>query len=198
MAEEVPPHVGNLYDHVVSPFFLNWNNVDLYVYMRHNVSCYTHDLQFPQTNEMLRRGIIFGNCNRCFSCGPFLLNCDCGGLYIKIMLVNPENRNQTLYYAHPITVAIKSNKPCDLPYHPGEFGRMYRDYIHAPRPTPEQPFGIRYVCTPEQLSNDIERMRRKRKHYKKTHYMDYMDNPDTNDNTPFAIVHEINPTCIIS
>jgi hypothetical protein len=177
------PHIGKLYDNVVSPFFISWNGENFSVFIQNIVNPLTHDTLF-QGEQVSHAQIVFGNCVNCLSCGPCFLKCECDGIYVPRSVV-ADNSAQILYHVHPLDLACKCNKPCKLPQTHRDFAEMYRAQISAPLPN-----WLRRFSTPTQLEQLINENRSilRNDGVTMTHFGEYIANPNRNDNRPFMII----------
>jgi len=190
MSQVTPPHIGKLYE-PDSPFFVRWNRRQFSVYMRSpgpRRSPRGHNTPTPP-DEWIK--IIFGNCAECGSCGPVYLHCECGGMYVyyKVLIGGHFLHHKV----HPIVWAHETNKPCRLPNDPVEFGHMFLEQNLSPRPNNrEAPFpDMHCMPTIEWTATILQSLQNRRTDVSRTHEMVYIDNPNNNDERPYAIIRRI-------
>ena len=188
MSQVTPPHIGKLYE-PDSPFFVRWNRRQFSVFMRSpgpRRSPRGHNTPTPPDEWI---NTIFRNCAECGSCGPVYLHCACGGMYIHHE-VNINFRDFH-HMIHPILWAYEANKPCRLPNDPVEFGHMYLEQQSAPTESIEAPFPDMNSIWVDLMAYTIQNRQNMRTDVSRTHEMVYIDNPNNNDERPYAIIGRI-------
>ena len=190
MSQVTPPHIGKLYE-PDSPFFVRWDGDKFFVYMRQTGLRRSPRGHNTPTPPVVAAHLVIGNCIECGTCGPIYLHCTCGGMYVyHQVLINGRDLHHKV---HPILWAHEANKPCRLPNDPVEFGHMFLEQNLSPRPNNrEEPFPDMH-CIPTLLSVEcaIQSRQNMRMDVSRTHEMVYIDNPNNNDERPYAIIRRI-------
>ena len=92
---------------------------------------------------------------------------------------------------HPILWVHQANKPCRLPNDLAEFGHMYLEQQSAPTESIEAPFPGMNSIWVDLMAYTIQNRQNMRTDVSRTHEMVYIDNPNNNDERPYAIIRRI-------